>query len=175
VQFTVRLPRFVATAFAIVVVVVAVTAVLPATAASDTSIVVCIDPATKNLTIDPACAGSTLTWNQQGVAGTNGATGATGPTGPAGPQGPTMHLNKSKPALAARIEAALEIQDSTISNVNHDLHASLATTSKLAPSTDPTVLTLQTAVNVQGSAIARLVNVLRALTKAQRQLLQGLE
>lgn len=174
-QFTVRLPRFIATAFAIVVVVAAVTAVLPATAASDTSIVVCIDPATKNLTIDPACAGSTLTWNQQGVAGTNGATGATGPAGPAGPQGPAMHLNKSKPALAARIEASLEIQDSTISNVNHDLHASLATTSKLAPSTDPTVLALQTAVNVQGSAIARLVNVLRALTKAQRQLLQGLE
>jgi hypothetical protein len=175
VQFTVRLPRFVATAFAIVVAAVAVTAVLPASAASDTSIVVCIDPATKNLTVDPACSGSTLTWNQQGVAGTNGATGATGPAGPAGPQGPAVHLNKSKPALAARIEVALEIQDATISNVNHDLHASLATTSKLAPSTDPTVQALQTAVNVQGSAIARLVNVLRALTKAQRQLLQGLE
>lgn len=171
-QFTVRLPRFVATAFAIVVAAVAVTAVVPATAASDTSIVVCIDPTTKNLTVDPACSGSTLTWNQQGVAGT---TGATGPAGPAGPQGPAVHLNKSKPVLAARIEAALEIQDATISNVNHDLHASLATTSKLAPATDPTVQALQTAVNVQGSALARLVNVLRALTKAQRQLLQGLE
>src|SRR5882724_312493 len=78
VQFTVRLPRFVATAFAIVVAAVAVTAVVPATAASDTSIVVCIDPTTKNLTVDPACSGSTLTWNQQGVAGTNGATGAIG-------------------------------------------------------------------------------------------------
>jgi hypothetical protein len=175
VQFTVRLPRFVATAFAIVVAAVAVTAVLPATAASDTSIVVCIDPTTMNLTIDPTCTGSRLTWNQQGVAGANGAAGATGPAGPAGPQGPAVRLNKSKPALAARIEAALEIQDATISNVNHDLHASLATTSKLAPSTDPTVQALQTAVNVQGSAIARLVNVLRALTKAQRQLLQGLE
>jgi hypothetical protein len=172
VQFTVRLPRFVATAFAIVVAAVAVTAVVPATAASDTSIVVCIDPTTKNLTVDPACSGSTLTWNQQGVAGT---TGATGPAGPAGPQGPAVHLNKSKPVLAARIEAALEIQDATISNVNHDLHASLTTTSKLAPATDPTVQALQTAVNVQGSALARLVNVLRALTKAQRQLLQGLE
>jgi hypothetical protein len=175
VQFTVRLPRFVATAFAIIVAAVAFTAVVPATAASDTSIVVCIDPMTKNLTVDPACSGSTLTWNQQGVAGTNGATGATGPAGPAGPQGPAVHLNKSKPVLAARIEAALEIQDATISNVNHDLHASLATTSKLAPATDPTVQALQTAVNVQGSSIARLVNVLRALTKAQRQLLQGLE
>jgi len=175
VQFTVRLPRVVATALAIVVAAVAVAALLPATASSDSSIVVCVDPTSHDLTVDPACTGSTLSWNQQGAAGTNGAAGAIGPAGPAGPQGPAVHLGKSKPALAARIEVALEVQSATITNVNHDVRASLATTTKLLPSSDSTVLALQSAVNVQGSAIARLVNVLRALTKAQSQLLQGLE
>ena len=171
-QFTVRLPRFAVTAFAIVVAAVAVAALLPATASSDTSIVVCIDPTTKNLTVDPACTGSALSWNQQGAAGANGATG---PAGPAGPQGPAVHLSKSKPALAAKIEVALEVQSAIITDVNHTVRDSLATTSKLTPSTDPTVAALQVAVNTQGTAIGRLVNVLRALSKAQSQLLQGLE
>jgi hypothetical protein len=86
-----------------------------------------------------------------------------------------VHLARSKPALTARIEAALEIQSATITAVNRDVRASLASTSKLAPSSDSTVAALQTAVNVQGASIARLINVVRALTKAQGQLLQGLE
>ena len=45
-QFTVRLPRWLATTCAIVVAAVAVAALLPATASSDTvnAITVCIDP-----------------------------------------------------------------------------------------------------------------------------------
>ena len=38
-----------------------------------------------------------------------------------------------------------------------------------------TVNALETAVNVQGLAIARLINVMKALTKAQTQLLKGIE
>jgi hypothetical protein len=175
VQFTVRLPRWVATTCAIVVAAVAVAALLPATASSDTQIVVCIDPATKDLTVAATCTGSTLSWNQAGVAGTNGAAGATGPAGPAGAAGPATHLARSKPALTARIESALEVQSAAITGVNRDLRASLATTSALLPSSDPTIAALQAGLGVQGSSIARLVNVLRALTKAQTQLLQGLE
>jgi hypothetical protein len=59
--------------------------------------------------------------------------------------------------------------------VNRDIRASLALSNKLLPSTDPTIAELQDAVKVQGSSIGRLVNVLRALTKAQNQLLRGLE
>jgi hypothetical protein len=157
---------------------VAVAALLPATASSDTQIVVCVDPTTMNLTVAASCTGSTLSWNQQGAAGKDGAAGAAGATGPAGPAGapgPAVHLAKSKPALAAKIESALEIQTTTISDVNHDLRASLAGTNALLPSADPTVAALQAGVKVQGTSIARLVNVLRALTKAQTQLLQGLE
>jgi hypothetical protein len=175
VQFTVRLPRFAVTAVAIIVAAVAVAAMLPATASSDTQIVVCVDPTTMNLTLDASCTGSHLSWNQQGVAGAAGAAGATGAAGPAGPQGPAVHLARSKPALTARIEAALEVQSATISDVNHAVRDSLATTAKLTPSADPTVAVLQVAVNAQGTALARLINVLRALSKAQSQLLQGLE
>jgi hypothetical protein len=175
VQFTVRLPRWLATTLAIVVAAVAVAAVLPATAASDSSIVVCIDPGTKNLTVDPSCTGSTLSWNQQGVAGAAGAAGATGPAGAIGPVGPAVHLAKTQPTLTARIEASLEVQSATITDVNRDIRASLALSNKLLPSTDPTIAELQDAVKVQGSSIGRLVNVLRALTKAQNQLLRGLE
>jgi hypothetical protein len=175
VQFTVRLPRWLATTLAIIVAAAGVAVVLPATASSDSSIVVCIDPATKNLTVDPACTGSTLTWNQQGVAGAAGAAGASGPAGPIGPAGPAVHLAKTQPTLAARIEASLELQSATITDVNRDIRASVALSNKLLPSTDPTIAELQDAVKVQGSSIGRLVNVLRALTKAQNQLLRGLE
>jgi hypothetical protein len=177
VQFTVRLPRVVATTCAIVVAAVAVAAFLPATASSDAQLVVCIDPATKAV-IAADCGGTVVSLNQQGVAGKDGAAGAigaTGPVGPAGPAGPAIHLGKAKPALTARIEAALEIQSAAITGVNRDLRASLAVTNALAPSADPTIAALQSGVRVQGASVARLVNVLRALTKAQTQLLQGLE
>jgi hypothetical protein len=175
VQFTVRLPRWFATTLAIVVAAVGVAVVLPATASSDSSIVVCIDPISKNLTVDPGCTGSTLSWNQQGLAGTAGAAGATGPAGAAGPAGPAVHLAKTQPTLTARVEASLEVQGATITDVNRDIRASLALSNKLLPSTDPTIAELQDAVKVQGSSLGRLVNVLRALTKAQNQLLRGLE
>jgi hypothetical protein len=175
VQFTVRLPRWLATTLAILVAAVGVAVVLPATASSDSAIVVCIDPATKNLTVDPTCTGSTLTWNQQGVAGAAGAAGASGPAGPKGAPGPAVHLGTSKPTLTAKIEAALEVQSATITDVNHDIRASLALSNALLPSTDPTILGLQDAVKAQGTSIGRLVNVLRALSKAQNQLLLGLE
>jgi hypothetical protein len=178
VQFTVRLPRWLATALAIVVAAVGVATVLPATASSDSSIVVCIDPVTQDLTVKSTCTGSTLSWNQQGVAGAAGApgsAGAIGPAGPAGATGPAVHLAKSQPTLTARIEAALEVQAATITDVNHDIRGSLALSNKLLPSSDPTIAGLQAAVKVQGTSIARLVNVLRALTKAQNQLLVGLE
>lgn len=179
-QFTVRLPRWFATACAIVVGAVAVAAWLPATAGSASSAVikVCVDPTTFDLTVRGDCTGQIISWNQDGVPGTNGTNGATGPTGPAGPAGaagPAVHLARSKPALTAKIESALEIQSAAITAVNRDLRASRATTSALAPSADPTVAALQGGLKVQGSSIARLVNVLRALTKAQTQLLQGLE
>jgi hypothetical protein len=175
VQFTVRLPRWFATTLAIVVAAVGVAVVLPATASSDSSIVVCIDPISKNLTVDPGCTGSTLSWNQQGLAGAAGAAGATGPAGAVGPAGPAVHLAKTQPTLTARVEASLEVQGATITDVNRDIRASLALSNKLLPSTDPTIAELQDAVKVQGSSLGRLVNVLRALTKAQNQLLRGLE
>ena len=171
-QFTVRLPRWVATTIAIVVASVVVATVLPAVANSDTKIVVCVDPTTLNLTVSSACTGQVLSWNQQGVAGSPGATGATGPAGPAGP---LAHLSKSKPTLTANLETTLDVQAQTLRDVNGDVRASVVATSKLQPATDPTVSALETAVNVQGLAIARLINVMKALTKAQTQLLKGIE
>jgi hypothetical protein len=186
VQFTVRLPRWLATTCAIVVAAVAVAALLPATASSDSSITVCVNSMNGNLTSDLTTCDPTnrITFNQSGPAGATGATGAAGPAGPAGATGPAgaagtpgpaTHLAKSKPSLTARIETSLAVQAATLTDINHDMRSSLATTTELAPSTDPTVATLQTAVNVQGTSITRLVNVLRALSKAQSQLLQGLE
>jgi hypothetical protein len=172
VQFTVRLPRWVATTIAIVVASVAVATVLPAVANSDSTIVVCIDPTTKNLTVDPTCTGQVISWAQQGIAGTAGAAGATGPAGPAGP---TAHLAKSKPSLVAKLETTLDVQAQTLRDVNGDVHASVVATSKLQPVSDPTVSALEDAVNVQGLAIVRLINVMKALNKAQGQLLQGIE
>jgi hypothetical protein len=172
VQFTVRLPRWVATGIAIVVASLVVATVLPAVASSDTKIVVCIDPTTLNLTVNASCTGQTLSWAQAGVAGAPGATGATGPAGPAGP---TAHLAKSKPSLVAKLETVLDVQAQTLRDVNGDVHASVVTASKLQPVSDPTVSSLEDAVNVQGLAIARLINVMKALTKAQDQLLQGLQ
>ncbi len=67
------------------------------------------------------------------------------------------------------------MQAGTLTDVNHDLRASSATITGLAPSADPTTAAIQQAAVVQGTQIARLVNVLRALSKAQTQLLQGLE
>jgi hypothetical protein len=179
VQFTVRLPRWLATTLAIVIASVAVAALLPAIAASDSPIIkVCIDPASNDLTVNPTCTGSTISWNQQGVAGTNGAagaTGATGATGPAGAPGPALHLAKSKPGLEAKIEAALAVQSATLTDINHDLRTSAAITTKLTPSSDPTLAAVQTGLNVQAAQLARIVNVLRSLTKAQGLLLQGIE
>jgi hypothetical protein len=178
VQLTVRLPRWLVTALAIVVAAVGVATVLPATAESDSSIVVCIDPVTKDLTVDPTCTGSTLTWSQQGVAGAAGPAGAAGATGPAGPKGdtgPPVRLATSHPTLTARLEASLEVESTTITDVNHDLRASLALSNAVLPSTDPTIAGLQNAVKVQGTSIGRLLNVLRDLAKTQGQLLRGLE
>jgi hypothetical protein len=179
VQFTVRLPRVVATSFAIVVAAVAVAAWLPANAESQGAIIkVCVDPTTQDLTLAASCTGQTITWNQDGAPGANGAngaTGATGPAGPVGPAGPPVHLAKTRPALTAKLEAAIEVQQSTITDVNRQMRASLATVLKLPPSTDPTTAAVQAAVNVHGTSIARLVNVLRALARAQDHLLLGLE
>jgi hypothetical protein len=86
-----------------------------------------------------------------------------------------VHLGTSRPTLTANIEAALQVQSATITDVNRNVRASLALTNALLPSTDPTILGLQGAVKVQGTSIGRLVNVLRALVKAQNQLLHGLE
>jgi hypothetical protein len=172
VQFTVRLPRWVATTIAIVVASVAVAIVLPAVANSDSKIVVCIDPTTFNLTVASTCTGQTLSWNQQGLAGAAGTTGATGPAGPAGP---VARLGKSKPSLVAKLETAMDIQAQTLRDVTGDVHASVVATSKLQPASDPTVKALEDAVNVQGLAMVRLINVMKALNKAQGQLLQGIE
>lgn len=182
-QFTVRLPRWLATTCAIVVATVAVAALLPATASSDSSIVVCVNPATGVLSAEvSSCApADKLTLSQSGPTGATGAAGpagpagATGAAGAAGTPGPATHLARSKPSLTARLETSLAVQAATLTDINHDMRASLATTTTLAPSTDPTIATLQTAVNVQGTSIARLVNVLRSLSKAQAQLVQGLE
>jgi hypothetical protein len=176
VQFTVRLSRLGATVLAMVA-AVAVLVVLPASASSDATISVCVNPATLDLTL-AQCNGQVLTWNQTGIAGaagTVGATGATGPAGPAGPAGPVMHLSKTHPALAAQIQASLAVQASVLTDINDDVRTGLATTKRLPPSTDPTVKALQAQVAVQGAAINRLVNVLRALSKAQAQLVQGLQ
>jgi hypothetical protein len=179
VQLTVRVPRFVATFIAIIVAVVAVAVVLPATASSDTSIVVCVDPTSLDLTVNPTCTGSTLSWNQTGVAGAAGATGATGPAGPAGAAGKStvaaVHLNTSKPALVARIEASLLVQAGVLTDINDTTRSGLATLRALPPSADPSVASLQTQVEGQAVSINRLVNALRALSKTQTQLLQGLE
>jgi hypothetical protein len=59
--------------------------------------------------------------------------------------------------------------------VNDSVRSGLATVKKLPPATDPTVKALQAQIAVQGAAINKLVNVLRALSKAQTQLVQGLE
>jgi hypothetical protein len=179
VQLTVRVPRVVATSVAIVVAFAAVAVMLPATAVSDTSIVVCIDPATQNLTVNPSCTGSTLSWAQAGVAGAAGATGAQGAAGAAGPAGKdgattALHLNTSRPSLVARIETTLQVQGDVLTDVNDTVRKGLATTRALAPSADPSVAALQTQVENQAVSINRLVNVLRALSKAQLQLVQGL-
>jgi hypothetical protein len=173
VQFTVRLSRLGATVLATVA-AVAVLVALPASASSDATISVCVDPTTLVLSLSQ-CGGQVLTWNQTGVAGAAGTVGATGPAGPAGPAGLATHLSKSHPALAAQIQTSLVVQASVLTDVNDAVRQGLATTKKLTPSTDPTVLALQTQLAVQGAAINRLVNVLRALSKAQTQLIQGLQ
>jgi ABC-type uncharacterized transport system auxiliary subunit len=86
-----------------------------------------------------------------------------------------MHLAKSRPTLAANLETTLDVQAQTLRDVNGDVRASVVATSKLQPASDPTVNALETAVNVQGLAIARLINVMKALTKAQTQLLKAIE
>ncbi|MEO9175304.1 MAG: hypothetical protein ABI317_07290, partial [Gaiellales bacterium] len=91
------------------------------------------------------------------------------------PAGPVMHLGKTRPALVAQIQATLVVQAGVLTDVNDAVRTGLATTKKLAPSTDPTVKVLQAQLAVQGAAINKLVNVLRALSKAQTQLVQGLQ
>jgi hypothetical protein len=172
VQFTVRVPRWSAIALAIVVASVAVAAILPASAIGGSQIVVCIDTS-GNLTVSPTCTtGQTLTWDQAGVAG---AAGVTGPAGATGPAGPATHLLKSKPLIAAKIEATIDVQTATLKDVNANVRAALATTAKLRPSLDPTTAAIQAEVNVQGASITRLINVLRGLAQAQKLLLQGVE
>jgi hypothetical protein len=176
VQFTVRLSRRAATGLAIMSALAAMV-MLPASASSDSTISVCVDPATFVLSFSQ-CGGQVVTWNQSGVPGAAGAAGlpgATGPAGPRGPAGPVMHLDKTHPALAAQIQAALLVQAGVLTNVNDSVRTGLAAAKKLPPSTDPTVQALQGQLAVQGAAINKLVNVLRALSKAQGQLVQGLE
>jgi hypothetical protein len=176
VQLTVRVPRLAATFVAIVVAVAAVAVVLPATAASDSVIRVCVDPTSLALTVDPACTGSLLTWNQAGVPGPAGATGAVGPAGPAGKATvAAVHLNTSKPALVARIESNLLVQAGVLTDVNDTVRRGLAASRAAPPSIDPAVTALRTQVELQAVSLNRLVNVLRALSKTQSQLLQGLE
>jgi hypothetical protein len=182
VQITIRLPRFAVTAAAILVAAVTVVALLPASASSDsvTTFTACVDPTTQDLTFS-ACGGSVITWNQagtpgaQGATGATGAAGATGPAGAAGAAGPATHLDKSKPALVAKIQTALAVQGAVLTDINGNVRDSLATAKLLAPSADPAVAVLQHELAVEGSAEQRLVNVMRALSKAQALLLQGLQ
>jgi hypothetical protein len=176
VQFTVRLSRRAATGLAILSALAAMV-VLPASASSDATISVCVDPTTLVLSL-AQCGGQVLSWNQTGVPGAPGAAGtagATGLTGPRGPAGPSTNLGKTHPALAAQIQATLIVQAGVLTDVNDSVRTGLATAKKLPPSTDPTVKALQAEVAAQDVAINKLVNVLRALSKAQTQLLQGLE
>jgi hypothetical protein len=175
VQFTVRLPRWSAIALAIVIGSLAVSVLLPAVASGGSAIVVCIDT-DGSLTVSPSCTtGQTLTWNQTGVAGTNGVAGATGATGPEGPIGPATHLLKTKPQLAAKIEATIDVQTATLKDVNGNIRDAYATTAKLRPSLDPTTAAIQAEVNVQAASITRLINVMRGLAHAQTLLLQGIQ
>ncbi|MEO9176660.1 MAG: hypothetical protein ABI317_14190, partial [Gaiellales bacterium] len=73
-QFTVRLSRLGATVLATVA-AVAVLVVLPASASSDATISVCVNPPDLNLTL-AQCGGQVLTWNQAGINGAPGAAGA---------------------------------------------------------------------------------------------------
>jgi hypothetical protein len=182
VQLTVRIPRWVMTGLAILVASVGMAALLPAIASSDSVVTynACIDPMTQDITFDSSCTGTAITWNQTGPAGADGAAGqdgAPGPAGPAGPAGAVAHLDKSKPALVAKILTTLAVQNSVASDVNSNIRAGLAASKKLtvAPTTDPVVGALQTQLALQGASIERLVNVLRALSKAQALLVQGLE
>ena len=93
-QFTVRLPRWVATTVAIVVASVVVAAVLPAVANSDTKIVVCIDPTTLNLTVNSACTGQDAELEPAGRRRVGRRHRSNRPGGPAGP---VAHLAKSSP------------------------------------------------------------------------------
>jgi hypothetical protein len=175
-----RLPRPIASLLVIIAAVIAVSAVLPSTAASDATITVCVDPTTLNLNINAACTGQLISWNQSGLQGPigpqgpAGAAGATGATGVAG-KSAAVHLNVSKPALVANIEATMVIQSGVLKDVNDDLHQSAAAAKKIPPSSDPTVAALQTQLTAQTTATERLLNVLRAISKAQTQLLHGLE
>ena len=175
-QLTVRLPRWLATTLAIVVAAVAVAVVLPATA---------VERLLDHRLRRPGHEGPDLRSDLHrqhahlepagGRGRRRGAAGAAGPAGPTGPAGPAVHLAKTQPTLTARIEASLEVQSATITDVNRDIRASSRSRTSSSPSTDPTIAELQDAVKVQGTSIGRLVNVLRALTKAQNQLLRGLE
>ena len=165
-QFTVRLPRWLATTFAIVVASVAVAALLPAVAASDGADHQGLhrsdderpdrqpDLHRQHDQLEPA-------GRRRPGGRDRSPTGAAGAAGAAGAPGPAFHLAKAKPTLEAKIEASLAVQSATLTDINHDLRDSLAITQKLAPSTDPTLAAVQTGLNVQGAEIARLVNVLR--------------
>jgi hypothetical protein len=175
-----RLPRRIASSLAVVAAVITVWAVLPSSAASDATITVCIDPTTLNLTISAACTGQVISWNQSGLQGPAGPQGPAGAAGAAGAEGPAgkngvVHLNVSKPSLVANIEATMVVQSGVLKDVNDDLHRSAAAAKKVAPSGDPAVAALQTQLTAQTSAMERLVNALRALSRTQTQLLHGLE
>ncbi len=140
-QFTVRLPRWVATTVAIVVASVVVATVLPAVANSDTTIVVCVDPTT----LEPD--------RQLGVHRTGAELEPAGrrrvgrrhrsywPGRTCGAR--SRHLSKSKPTLTAKLETSLDVQAQTLRDVNDDVRASVVATSKLQPASDPTVNALR--------------------------------
>ena len=175
-QLTVRLPRWLATTLAIVVAAVGVAVVLPATASSDTT-----DRRLHRSGHEEPDRRPGL-HRQHAYAGTSrGSQAPRAPPAPpdlpvrAGPPDPRCISRTSKPTLTAKIEAALEVQSATITDVNHDIRARSRSRTRSCRRPIRRSLGLQDAVKVQGTSIARLVNVLRALTKAQDQLLRGLE
>ena len=85
-----------------------------------------------------------------------------------------FHLNTSKPALVAQIQSSLLVQAGVLTDVNDTVRSGLATTRRSPPRP---IRRCDAADTGRGQAVAinRLVNVLRALSKAQWQLVQGLQ